>query len=117
MTTATLPERDKRGIFLETPPAIHAACLVLLEAKRASIASVGKRMPDEITYAEMMRLCDDVREASDDVERVILAHQGRSFLSGLYRVDGWLVGMRKVNKGGLTLVVYPTDETKKGLRS
>lgn len=117
MTTAILHERDKAGIFAETPPAIHAACRVLLDAKRASIASVGKRMPDEITYAELMSLCRAEREASNEVERVVLAHQGRSFLSGLYRVDGWLVGFRKVDKGGLTLVVYPSEETKKGLRS
>lgn len=113
---ATAHERDARGIFATTPEPIREACLKLLDAKRASIASVGKRMPDEITYAEMKRLCDDVREASDEVERVILEHQGKHFLSGLYKVDGWLVGMRKVNKGPMALVVYPTDETKRGLK-
>lgn len=117
MTTATTHERDAAGIFATTPPGIHAAALKLLDAKRASVAAAGKRFPEEISYAEMMRVRDDAREAGQEVEAAILEAQGKSFLSGLYRVDGWLVGMRKVNKGGLTLVVYPTDETKKGLRS
>lgn len=109
MTTATLHERSRDGIFLETPPAIHAACQALLAAKQAAHASEGLKLPTEITYAELMQLCRAVREAEEEVERVVLAHQGRSFLSGLYRVDGWLVGFRKGRhgKGGLQLVVYP----------
>ena len=116
MTTLHPQARDKAGIFATTPEPIHAACLKLLDARRASVAAAGKRFPDEISYAEMMRVRDEAREAEREVERVIGDHQGPSFLSGLYRVDGWLVGFRKINKCGLTLVVYPTDETQKGLR-
>jgi hypothetical protein len=117
MTTTTLHARDAGGIFHETPEPIHAACLKLLDARRASVAAAGKRFPEEISYAEMMRIRDDGRTASAEVERVIGDHQGASFLSGFYRVDGWLVGFRKINKCGLTLVVYPTDEIKRGMRS
>ena len=117
MTTLHPQARDKAGIFATTPPAIHAACLKLLDAKRASVAAAGKRFPDEISYAEMMRVDREAREAAKEVEQAIGDHQGASFLSGLYRVDGWLVGFRKISKCGLTLVVYPTDETRKGLGS
>lgn len=110
MTTATLHERDARGIFLETPEPILAACRVLLLARDASLDAVG--------YYESKRLGEVRRLAQKECEAVILAHQGgKSFLSGLYRVDGALVGFRKVDKGGLTLVVYPSEETKKGLKS
>ena len=108
MTTATEPHaRDAGGIFLETPPAIRDVCRKLLEAQRASVASAGKRYPEEISYAEMMQVSRDRFESEQEVERVVGDHQGASLLSGLYRVDGWLVGFRKINKRGLSLVVYP----------
>ena len=112
MNTTTLHERDQRGVFTTTPEPIHAACLALLAARQESLDSDGD-------YRETKRLEDRRREAQEEAERVILAHQGRSYLSGLYRVDGYLVGMRKMprGKGGLELVVYPTDQTKRGLRS
>lgn len=117
MTTATLHARTSDGIFLETPEPIRDVCRKLLEARRASVAATGKRYPDEISYAEMMQVSRDRFEAEQEVERVVGDHQGPSLLSGLYRVDGWLVGFRKINKRGLSLVVYPTAETKKGLGS
>ena len=107
MATTTLHERDARGVFLETPPAIRTACLALLAARRDALGVEGD-------WRETKRLEDRRREAQEECERVIGDHQGRSFLSGLYRVDGYLVGFRKMpgGKGGLTLVIYPSDETK-----
>jgi hypothetical protein len=110
MTTLHPQARDKAGIFATTPPSVHTACRALILATTAAVDCEG-------TYFEQKRLSDARREAAEECERVIGDHQGASYLSGLYRVDGWLVGFRKINKCGLTLVVYPTDETKRGLQN
>lgn len=99
-TTALDPHaRSKTGIFLETPEAIALACRALLVATNAALDCTGD-------YFEQKRLGEARRLAQIETEAVILAHQGgRSFLNGLYRVDGALIGMRKL-RGGLELVVY-----------
>lgn len=103
MTTATVtPERDARGIFLETPPEVAEAIRNLLSAHYANL-DAGP------LWSERKRLGEARRIAQAEAERVILQHQGgASFLSGLYRVDRHLVGMRKLGPGGLRLVIYPT---------